>query len=80
MAQRPQGKRIELRGHFALPKNNRGEDMLIWIEWLKNDFLEKFKQFNSISQGADELKNMNTVKSVILDNMSLNQSHSNNIL
>ena len=23
--------------------------MLIWIEWLKNDFLEKFKQFNSIS-------------------------------
>ena len=26
MAQRPQGKRIELRGHFALPKNNRGID------------------------------------------------------
>jgi len=36
-------------GITSLPKNNRGEDMLIWIEWLKNDFLEKFKQFNSIS-------------------------------
>lgn len=32
-----------------LPKNNTGEDLASWIEWLKDQPLEKFKQFDSIS-------------------------------
>lgn len=36
-------------GLSSLPKYNRGDEMFIWIEWLKEDPLNKFKQFNSIS-------------------------------
>lgn len=36
-------------GLSSLPKYNRGEDMLTWFKWLKEEPLNKFKQFNSIS-------------------------------
>ncbi|GEN76915.1 hypothetical protein [Chryseobacterium hagamense] len=36
-------------GVNSLPKYNRGTDMYTWIEWLKNDSQNKFKQFNDIS-------------------------------
>lgn len=36
-------------GVNGLPKNNTGDDFQIWLEWLKTDPVDKFKQFNAIS-------------------------------
>jgi len=51
-------------GLNSLPKYNRGGDMQIWINWLKNDSQNKFKQFNSISSLlANEY--LNTMRPII---------------
>lgn len=51
-------------GLNSLPKYNRGNDMHLWIEWLKEDSQNKLKQFNSISSLlANEY--LNTMKPII---------------
>lgn len=32
-----------------LPKNNTGEDLKTWVNWMTNDSLSKFNKFNSVS-------------------------------
>lgn len=36
-------------GITRLPKNNTGEDLFIWLEWLKQEPIKKFQQFDKIS-------------------------------
>lgn len=36
-------------GIDTLPKNNTGKDLIIWLDWLKTDSLNKFKHFDAIS-------------------------------
>lgn len=36
-------------GVNSLPKNSTGDDLFIWVDWLKTDSINKFKHFNEIS-------------------------------
>ncbi len=51
-----------------LPKNNTGKDLMIWLDWLKTDSLNKFKHFNTIS-GLLATEYMNTIKPLLSDKL-----------
>jgi len=56
-------------GVNSLPKNNSGNDLLIWMDWLKADSLNKFKKFNSIS-GLLAQEYLLTMKPILEGNLS----------
>ena len=56
-------------GVNTLPKNNSGEDLQIWLDWLKTDSINKFKLFNSIS-GLLAQEYLLTIRPVVEGNLS----------